>query len=69
MRLPSYVGYSETKVDVLGKDPSLKNGYSYHLFVHTPDPEKERFDGIPIGVSGAVQSYNADDVFPLSLFQ
>jgi intermediate cleaving peptidase 55 len=50
-----------------GKDPSLPKGYSYHLFVLPSDPEKEKWDGLPIGIEGAMKSYKADQVHPFMI--
>jgi hypothetical protein len=49
---------------MVGKDPSTQKGYTYHLFVLASDPEKDKWDGVPIGLDGAVKSYNADQVYP-----
>jgi hypothetical protein len=49
-------------IDIIGKDTSIPKGYAYHLFVLPSDPEKEKWDGLPIGVEGAIKSYNADQV-------
>ena len=43
----------------------MPKGYSYHLFVLPGDPEKEKWDGLPIGIEGAIKSYHADQVFSL----
>lgn len=45
---------------MIGKDPSAKRGYTYHLFVLPSDPDKVKWDGLPIGVEGAIKSYHAD---------
>src|SRR5437773_7404557 len=52
------------KLTCVGKDRSSPKGYSYHLFVLPSDPEKEKWDGLPIGVEGAIKSYHADQVSP-----
>jgi hypothetical protein len=52
-------------IEIIGKDRSLPKGYSYHLFVVLGDPEKEKWDGLPIGIEGAIKSYHADQVFSL----
>ena len=39
-----------------------RRGYTYQLFVLPTVPEKLKWDGLPIGLEGAVNSYNADQV-------
>ena len=66
MHLLSYVrSYTWINTDVPGKDTSVQKGYTYHLFVLPSDPEKEKWDGLPIGVEGAINYYHADEVYPL----
>lgn len=47
---------------IVGKDASSQKGYTYHLFVLPNDPEKAKWDGLPIGTEGAIKSYQADEV-------
>lgn len=54
--------YLYKSIDVIGKDHSTQKGYTYHLFVLPSDPEKEKWDGVPIGLEGAIKSYHADQV-------
>ena len=65
MLLLSYVLPSAgIDIDLLGKDSSMQKGYTYHLFVLPGDPEKEKWDGLPIGLEGAINFYRADEVCP-----
>jgi len=50
---------SSLTANMSAKDSSSK-GYNYHLFVLPVDPEKEKWDGLPIGIEGAMTSYHAD---------
>jgi intermediate cleaving peptidase 55 len=50
----------KTDFNIIGKDPSSQRGYTYHLFVLPSDPDKAKWDGLPIGVEGAMKSYHAD---------
>jgi len=65
MLLLSYVLPSAgIDIDLLGKDSSTQKGYTYHLFVLPSDPEKEKWEGLPIGLEGAIKFYHADEVCP-----
>jgi hypothetical protein len=62
MLLQSFVQHSVAQLLIVGKDSSSKRGYTYHLFVLPNDPEKAKWDGLPIGAEGAIKSYLADEV-------
>jgi hypothetical protein len=65
MLLLLYVlSYTGIDTDIPGKDSSTQKGYTYHLFVLPSDPEKEKWDGLPIGIEGAIKFYHADEVYP-----
>ena len=66
MHLLSYVtSHTFVVSDISGKDATMQKGNSYHLFVLPSDPEKEKWDGLPIGLEGAIKFYRADEVYPL----
>eukprot|EP00882_Tetradesmus_deserticola_P006395 GHRQ01006726.1.p1 GENE.GHRQ01006726.1~~GHRQ01006726.1.p1 ORF type:complete len:508 (+),score=199.91 GHRQ01006726.1:146-1669(+) len=56
-------GLQQQSVAILQTDGSA--GYSYQLYVPSPDPEKERWDGAWVGQQAAQQVFKADEVYSI----